>query len=463
MAKELQAQTNQTTGTIYARLWNVTSQYWYTVTPAFEAFNAAHITSYALTGSQDSTTGKWTADMPAAVTVGVYYYCFFLQGGGSPAVGDVAISTVGSIDYTGTVTSAAVAYLPQAQAGAANGVLIAGSNAATTFSGLTTGALSCTTITASGAVAFQSTFAVTGTTTLTGAVSANGGVTFTSATGDAFTCSSTGGNGNGISVSGNGTGASLLTGRIQVAGAITITGPVLASGGVTFSSTSGNGFTCSSTGNNGNGFATSGNGSGDGWQTTAGITGRGVHSIGGSTSGEAFFGETTNGDAFSMSAGGASHIGILGQGGTGSGHGIQGKGGGNGNGINGIGAGSGDGVAGTGGLTGRGGHFVGGATSGAGLRCEASSGGSPGIHGVGNAAGAGGQFDGGASGVGLDANPFAETYTMAQWARLLGAVICGTASGGPSGTVFNNMGGSTARVTTTDDTSGNRTAVTLIP
>ncbi len=45
--------------------------------------------------------------------------------------------------------------------GAAGGLFIAGSNAATTISGLTTGALACTTITASGAVAFQSTFAVT--------------------------------------------------------------------------------------------------------------------------------------------------------------------------------------------------------------------------------------------------------------------------------------------------------------
>lgn len=50
--------------------------------------------------------------------------------------------------------------------GAANGMLIGGSNAATTFAGLTTGALSCTTITASGAVAFQSTFAVTTSTSL---------------------------------------------------------------------------------------------------------------------------------------------------------------------------------------------------------------------------------------------------------------------------------------------------------
>ncbi len=56
--------------------------------------------------------------------------------------------------------------------GASGGLLIAGSNAATTFSGLTTGALSCTTITASGAVAFQSTFVITGATTLTGAITA---------------------------------------------------------------------------------------------------------------------------------------------------------------------------------------------------------------------------------------------------------------------------------------------------
>ncbi len=118
MAKELQADTNQTSGTVYARLYTTTDQYWYTVTPAFEAYNAAHIASYALTVNQDGANGKWTADMPAAVTVGLYYYCFFLQSGGSPAEVDLAISTVGSINYTGTVASAAIAYLPQAQAGA---------------------------------------------------------------------------------------------------------------------------------------------------------------------------------------------------------------------------------------------------------------------------------------------------------------------------------------------------------
>jgi hypothetical protein len=82
--------------------------------------------------------------------------------------------------------------LPDIVAGSAGGLVIAGSNAATTFAGLTTGALACTTITASGAVAFQSTFAVTTSTALaalscttltaSGAVALQSTVTVTGAT-----------------------------------------------------------------------------------------------------------------------------------------------------------------------------------------------------------------------------------------------------------------------------------------
>lgn len=74
--------------------------------------------------------------------------------------------------------------IPNAVAGAAGGIFIAGSNAATTIAGLTTGALSCTTITASGAVAFQSTFAVTTSTSLAAlsctTLTASGAVAFQS-------------------------------------------------------------------------------------------------------------------------------------------------------------------------------------------------------------------------------------------------------------------------------------------
>ena len=72
--------------------------------------------------------------------------------------------------------------------GAANGMLIGGSNAATTFANLTVsgtsnlGAIAGSTVTFSGAVAFQSTFAVTGTTTLTGNVSLGGTLGVTGAT-----------------------------------------------------------------------------------------------------------------------------------------------------------------------------------------------------------------------------------------------------------------------------------------
>jgi hypothetical protein len=72
---------------------------------------------------------------------------------------------------TGTINS-----IPDAVPGAAGGLFIAGSNAATTISGL---------------------FSVTG------------GVNFTSSTGDALTISSSGGNGKGVKIVGNGTGTGL--------------------------------------------------------------------------------------------------------------------------------------------------------------------------------------------------------------------------------------------------------------
>lgn len=159
-------------------------------------------------------------------------------------------------------------------AGATNGLLIAGTNAATTFSGLTTGALAITTLTASGAVAFQSTFAVT-TSTALGALScttltASGAVALQSTVGitGAVTLSSTLGVGattlsaltvtNNMLVSGTtthtgavsfgstfgitgtttlaavntgaiGTGTITTTGNLAVSGTVTLTGAVTAS------------------------------------------------------------------------------------------------------------------------------------------------------------------------------------------------------------------------------------------
>lgn len=94
--------------------------------------------------------------------------------------------------------------------GSAGALFIGGSNAATTTASLTTGAIAATTITASGAVAFQSTFAVTTSTNLAAlscsTFAASGTVTF-----NAFTVT------NNLLVSGNST----VTGTTTYTGAIT--------------------------------------------------------------------------------------------------------------------------------------------------------------------------------------------------------------------------------------------------
>lgn len=115
------------------------------------------------------------------------------------AASATGVPALGALEATSQSIKTKTDFLPSATAGAAGGVLIAGSNAATTFAGLTTGALAITTLTASGAVAFQSTFAVTGTTTLaavnTGAI---------------------------------GTGTITTTGNVSVSGTVTLTGAVTA-------------------------------------------------------------------------------------------------------------------------------------------------------------------------------------------------------------------------------------------
>jgi len=178
--------------------------------------------------------------------------------------------------------------------GASGGFLIAGSNAATTMSGFTTGALSCTTITASGAVAFQSTFAVTtstslaalsattvtfsgavafqstfattGTTTfnaltITNATTFSGAITGTSGSNDLRINGAVPGASGGIFIAGTNDHCT-ITNNLIVSGTTTLTGAVAANGGVTFTSSSGDGFVCSSTGGNGNGVTFSKNGSG---------------------------------------------------------------------------------------------------------------------------------------------------------------------------------------------------------
>lgn len=125
---------------------------------------------------------------------------------------------------------------------------------------LTTGAIACTTITASGAVAFQSTFAVTGTTTHTGNVALSNGMTITQATT----------NGHGISVTGNGTGHGIYT----------VSGGTNSNGLLALGSGSGSGIGGWG-GATGNGFSgTGGATSGDGLHVVASTSGAGIHAAG---------------------------------------------------------------------------------------------------------------------------------------------------------------------------------------
>lgn len=54
-------------------------------------------------------------------------------------------------------------------------------------------------------------------------------------------------------------------------------------------------------------------------------------------------------------------------------------------------------------------------------------------------------------------------FTFRQTMRLMSAVLCGKASGGPGNSVFRNMPDTADRVTSVADSSGNRTTMTLTP
>jgi hypothetical protein len=135
--------------------------------------------------------------------------------------------------------------LPNAAAAAAGGLIILGSNntAAITIGALTTGAIACTTITASGAVAFQSTFAVT-TSTALGALScstltASGAVAFqstfavtTSTSLAALSCTT-------LTASGTTSLAAVTTSGTVTMNALTVTNATTLSGAVSLGSTLG--------------------------------------------------------------------------------------------------------------------------------------------------------------------------------------------------------------------------------
>lgn len=196
--------------------------------------------------------------------------------------------------------------IPYAPAGAANGVLISGSNSGTT----TFGALT-----------------VTGATTFTGNVSAAAGVTITQSTS----------NGHGLSITGNGTGNGILStsgsgatgdGIKAVSAAtngtgIEVVGMGSGHGLLATSGTTGAGVRISGTtgvnidGSGGVGVAILGNGANAALRLTGGATGVGLSIIGGSSSGDGVSIVTTSGHGINVAPVGSSKHAILLTGGNG--------------------------------------------------------------------------------------------------------------------------------------------------
>lgn len=139
-------------------------------------------------------------------------------------------------------------YLPAVAAGAAGGVFIAGTNAATAI---------------------------------------------TTAGGAALTLSSTGANGAGLSVAGNGSGAGILVAAGATGDGVKISGGATSGDGLHISATDGDGADIRG-GTNGDGLSLHGDGSGDGLSVVGGATGDGLKALGGATSGSGIVGQAIN-------------------------------------------------------------------------------------------------------------------------------------------------------------------------
>jgi hypothetical protein len=219
--------------------------------------------------------------------------------------------------------------IPTAAPGGSGGLLIAGSNAPTTFAGATSspgltitggttaaGALVLTGGSTSGDglnVATTSghgfNISATGTSkngiTATANTSGGAGAVFTGASGAAGISANGGSGSHGISAAGNGSGAGIQA-TAGTSGA-----------GISATASGGNGITASSSGSNGVGIAASGNGTAPGIKATGGATGQGVLIVGGATSGDGLKITTTSGHGINSAPVGTSMHGILATGGNG--------------------------------------------------------------------------------------------------------------------------------------------------
>jgi hypothetical protein len=125
MAKELK--TPFTSGaTVYAVVLNAAGQAWRTDSAVFETPAAGNWAHYAISATEQSTTGIYEGDFPAAITAaGAYHVLFRRQSGSSPSSTDQNSGMIGgTIHWTGSAESFPLA----SNAASAAGVAMSGGN-----------------------------------------------------------------------------------------------------------------------------------------------------------------------------------------------------------------------------------------------------------------------------------------------------------------------------------------------
>lgn len=281
---------------------------------------AAATSAYSSGGFKeiDSTgqPGKYRIDVPNAAIASANgrYVSMMLQGATNMAPCLLEIELTGW-DNQDAVRGGLTA-LPNANAGASNGLLISGTNSGTT----TLGALTCT-----GSFTISDGLLISRSSSNTSAVTATGngtgsGAVFTSgagATGDGIQATSNATNGNGVSWAGKGTGQGALSTGGATGNGEKLVGGATSGAGLAITTTSGDGLSITPTA--GHGITVTGQGT-----TKHGInatgsatTGAGMALIGGATSGDGLKITTTSGHGMNIAATGTSMHGITSTGGNG--------------------------------------------------------------------------------------------------------------------------------------------------
>jgi len=79
--------------TVYVFIWNASGQIWNNNTSAFETFNPANWSGYAIAATEQVGTGNYFASVPTGIAslAGTYTWAAYRQLGGSPVSGDAPV------------------------------------------------------------------------------------------------------------------------------------------------------------------------------------------------------------------------------------------------------------------------------------------------------------------------------------------------------------------------------------